>query len=407
MELQVIHVLLGKANPNRMNGVNKMVNSLAEHQSIIGKDVTVWGITKNPVHNYPRRIYKTKLFKDTGKFSRSIELTIAIELLANESVIFHLHGGFIPQFFLIAKLLVKHQISYVFTPHGAFNTVALQRSQFKKKIYIKLLEIYLVKHAKHLHLIGESEIAGTKRVFGDVPYQLIPNGQDSMPESSLPNSKNGNSIPVFGAVPDQLIANGQDSVAESSVPNSKNGNRVPIFGFIGRLDLHTKGLDTLLKGFAAQIHKTNKTSELWLIGDGPDKAKLEKLAQNLHIAKQMKFLGAQYGAEKDELLNQLDFLCLVSRNEGLPGVVLEAASAGIPAIVSRETNLESYIIKNNAGFVTENNTTEGVSAALIAATKCIEEKNNFRLGQNAIQMVKKDFNWSVIAKEHLFTYEIA
>jgi glycosyltransferase involved in cell wall biosynthesis len=375
MELQVIHVLLGKANPNRMNGVNKMVNSLAEHQSIIGKDVTVWGITKNPVHNYPRRIYKTKLFKDTGKFSGSTELRIAIELLANESVIFHLHGGFIPQFYLIAKLLVKHQISYVFTPHGAFNKVALQRSQFKKKIYVKLLEGYLVKHAKHVHLIGESEIAGTQEVFGDVPYQLIPNGQDS--------------------------------IAESSLSNSKNGNCVPIFGFIGRLDLHTKGLDTLLKGFAAQLHKTNKFSELWLIGDGPDKAKLEKLAQNLHIAKQMKFLGAQYGEKKYKLLNQLDFLCLVSRNEGLPGAVLEAASAGIPAIVSRETNLESYIIKNNAGFVTEDNTTEGVTAALIAATKCIEEKNNFRLGQNAIQMVKKDFNWSVIAKEHLFTYEIA
>ncbi|MFT5668546.1 MAG: glycosyltransferase involved in cell wall biosynthesis [Vicingaceae bacterium] len=375
MELQVIHVLLGKANPNRMNGVNKMVNSLAEHQSIIGKDVTVWGITKNPVHNYPRRIYKTKLFKDTGKFSGSTELRIAIELLANESVIFHLHGGFIPQFYLIAKLLVKHQISYVFTPHGAFNKVALQRSQFKKKIYVKLLEGYLVKHAKHVHLIGESEIAGTQEVFGDVPYQLIPNGQDS--------------------------------IAESSLSNSKNGNCVPIFGFIGRLDLHTKGLDTLLKGFAAQLHKTNKISELWLIGDGPDKAKLEKLAQNLHIAKQMKFLGAQYGEKKYKLLNQLDFLCLVSRNEGLPGAVLEAASAGIPAIVSRETNLESYIIKNNAGFVTEDNTTEGVTAALIAATKCIEEKNNFRLGQNAIQMVKKDFNWSVIAKEHLFTYEIA
>ncbi|MFT6200431.1 MAG: glycosyltransferase involved in cell wall biosynthesis [Vicingaceae bacterium] len=358
-----------------MNGVNKMVNSLAEHQSIIGKDVTVWGITKNPVHNYPRRIYKTKLFKDTGKFSGSTELRIAIELLANESVIFHLHGGFIPQFYLIAKLLVKHQISYVFTPHGAFNKVALQRSQFKKKIYVKLLEGYLVKHAKHVHLIGESEIAGTQEVFGDVPYQLIPNGQDS--------------------------------IAESSLSNSKNGNCVPIFGFIGRLDLHTKGLDTLLKGFAAQLHKTNKISELWLIGDGPDKAKLEKLAQNLHIAKQMKFLGAQYGEKKYKLLNQLDFLCLVSRNEGLPGAVLEAASAGIPAIVSRETNLESYIIKNNAGFVTEDNTTEGVTAALIAATKCIEEKNNFRLGQNAIQMVKKDFNWSVIAKEHLFTYEIA
>ena len=374
MELQVIHILLGKANPNRMNGVNKMVNSLAEHQAILGKDITIWGITKNPIHDYPQRTYKTKLFKDKGKLSVSIELRIAIELLADENVIFHLHGGFIPQFYPIAKLLVKHQISYVFTPHGAFNTVALQRSQFKKMIYVKLIESYLVKHAKHVHLIGESEITGTQEIFGVVPYQLIPNGQDSIAESSLPNSKNGNSIPVFG--------------------------------FIGRLDLHTKGLDTLLKGFAVMLHKANKTSELWLIGDGPDKAKLEKLAQNLHIAKHMKFLGAQYEAEKDELLNQLDFLCLVSRNEGLPGVVLEAASAGIPAIVSRETNLESYIIKNNAGFVTKDNTTEGVTAALMAAAECIEEKNNFQLGQNAIQMVKKYFNWSVIAKEHLFTYEI-
>ena len=374
MELQVIHILLGKANPNRMNGVNKMVNSLAEHQAILGKDITIWGITKNPIHDYPQRTYKTKLFKDKGKLSVSIELRIAIELLADENVIFHLHGGFIPQFYPIAKLLVKHQISYVFTPHGAFNTVALQRSQFKKMIYVKLIESYLVKHAKHVHLIGESEITGTQEIFGVVPYQLIPNGQDSIAESSLPNSKNGNSIPVFG--------------------------------FIGRLDSHTKGLDTLLKGFAVMLHKANKTSELWLIGDGPDKAKLEKLAQNLHIAKHMKFLGAQYEAEKDELLNQLDFLCLVSRNEGLPGVVLEAASAGIPAIVSRETNLESYIIKNNAGFVTKDNTTEGVTAALMAAAECIEEKNNFQLGQNAIQMVKKYFNWSVIAKEHLFTYEI-
>ena len=407
MELQVIHILLGKANPNRMNGVNKMVNSLAEHQAILGKDITIWGITKNLIHDYPQRTYKTKLFKDKGKLSVSIELRIAIELLADENVIFHLHGGFIPQFYPIAKLLVKHQVSYVFTPHGAFNTVAMQRSQFKKKIYIKLIESYLVKHAKHVHLIGESEITGTQEIFGVVPYQLIPNGQDSIVESSLLDSKNGNSIPVFGSVPFQLIKNGQDSIADTSLPNSKNGNSVPVFGFVGRLDMHTKGLDTLLKGFAALLSKTGKNSELWLIGDGLDKAKLEKLAQNLHIAKQMKFLGAQYGTEKDELVKQFDFLCLVSRNEGLPAVVLEAASAGIPAIVSKETNLESYIEKNNAGFVTEDNTINGVTAVLIAAIKCIKEKKNFQLGQNAIKMVRKDFNWSVIAKEHLFTYEIA
>jgi glycosyltransferase involved in cell wall biosynthesis len=96
---------------------------------------------------------------------------------------------------------------------------------------------------------------------------------------------------------------------------------------------------------------------------------------------------------------------LVSRNEGLPGVVLEAASVGIPSIVSKETNLESYILNNNAGFVAESNTTEGVATALMAATKCIQEKKNFQLGQNAVKMIQRDFDWFTIAKAHLFSYE--
>lgn len=373
MELQIIHVLLGKANPNRMNGVNKVVNSLAEHQALLGSDVTVWGVTKSPVHDYPSRSYKTRLFKDTGKFSISHELKVAIELLENEKVIFHFHGGFIPQFKPIAKLLVRHKIEYVFTPHGAYNTVALQRSKCKKKIYIKLLENYLVKHAKHLHLIGESEVAGTQKVFGEIPFELI--------------------------------ANGQASAGANPVLVSENGNRAPVFGFVGRLDLHTKGLDTLLSGFAQQLRRTNNSSELWLIGDGPDREKLEELAQNLDIGKQMKLWGVKYGTEKDELVKQFDFLCLVSRNEGLPGVVLEAASVGIPSIVSKETNLESYILNNNAGFVAESNTTEGVTTALMAASKCIQEKKNFQLGQNAVKMIQGDFDWFTIAKAHLFSYE--
>jgi glycosyltransferase involved in cell wall biosynthesis len=373
MELQIIHVLLGKANPNRMNGVNKVVNSLAEHQALLGSDVTVWGVTKSPVHDYPSRSYKTRLFKDTGKFSISHELKMAIELLENVKVIFHFHGGFIPQFKPIAKLLVRHKIEYVFTPHGAFNTVALQRSKYKKKVYIKLLENYLVKHAKHVHLIGQSEVAGTQKVFGEIRFELIANGQAST-----------------GANPVQV---------------SKNGNRAPVFGFVGRLDLHTKGLDTLLSGFAQQLRRTNNSSELWLIGNGPDREKLEELAQNLDIGKQMKLLGVKYGTEKDELVKQFDFLCLVSRNEGLPGVVLEAASAGIPSIVSKETNLETYILNNNAGFVAESNTIEGVTTALMAATKCIHEKKNFQLGRNAVKMIQRDFDWFTIAKAHLFSYE--
>ncbi len=373
MELQIIHIVLGKANPDRMNGVNKVVNSLAEHQVMLSRKVCVWGITKTLTHNYPPREYETILFKDIGKFKISPELKSSILLLKNKPVMFHFHGGFIPQFYFIAKLLVENNIPYVFTPHGAFNTVALQRSKWKKKVYIAILEKYVVKHAKHIHLIGESEIDGTRKIFGDVPHTLIPNGQHESCNKTLNPSKIWKTAPVFG--------------------------------FVGRLDLHTKGLDILLQGFAKYCHNTNKNSKLIFVGDGPDRAKLEKLAQKLGLSSQMEFLGAKYGREKDELVGQFDFLCLVSRNEGLPGVVLEAACQGIPAIVSKETNMGRFISVSNAGFVIPQNKASELTSAMKAAHKTMLNSTYQKLSQNAMDMVENNFNWFGIAGKHIRSYE--
>ena len=65
--MEIIHIILGKANPNRTNGVNKVVNSLATYQTKKGIKISVWGITKNPIHDYPERNYETILFKETSK----------------------------------------------------------------------------------------------------------------------------------------------------------------------------------------------------------------------------------------------------------------------------------------------------------------------------------------------------
>ena len=49
--MEIIHLILGKANPNRMNGVNKVVHELATTQVEKGISAEVWGITDNPVHD--------------------------------------------------------------------------------------------------------------------------------------------------------------------------------------------------------------------------------------------------------------------------------------------------------------------------------------------------------------------
>lgn len=370
MENHIIHIVLGKANPNRMNGVNKVVNSLAENQSLLGYKVSVWGITKNMIHNYPSRSYETRIFQDVGKFNLSVALKQAIKYM-DGNVIFHLHGGFIPQLYRVSKLLKKRRLAYVFTPHGAYNSVALKRSKLKKRLYIQLFEKALVKNAKAIHLIGESEIIGTTKVFNEVPHQLIPNGQNK---------------------------------ATIMEENSTIGNPVPVFGFVGRLDKHTKGLDLLLNGFAKFIEKTGGAGHLWLIGDGPDRTELEAMARDLKIEGHMKFLGAKYGEEKNELISQMDYLCLTSRNEGLPGVVLEAAAFGTPAIVSKETNMGKYVNASKAGFVLEENKADDIAMALVKAEASTKSGKIMAQGTAAKKMIEEIFNWEKIARQHLEFY---
>ena len=136
--MEIIHLVLGKANPNRMNGVNKVAHALATAQKKLGAKVTLWGITSDQSHNYPDRNYHTMLFnKPKNKFSIPKEMEQAIYELP-EGVVFHIHGAFITYFYAIVKMLVRLDIPYVYQPHGAFNMAALKRN-FLLKFFSEIL----------------------------------------------------------------------------------------------------------------------------------------------------------------------------------------------------------------------------------------------------------------------------
>jgi len=363
--MEIIHVILGKANPNRTNGVNKVVNSLATYQTKKGVKISVWGITKNPIHDYPERIYETILFKETSKIFLPKGIKEAVHS-KGQSTVFHFHGGFLPQFILITRLILKQGLSYVFTPHGSYNTIAMKRSHWKKKMYISLFEKELVENAKALHFIGKTEIEGAEELFQLKNYYLVPNGQNTSELEILTEFKKENSFPIFG--------------------------------FCGRLDVETKGLDLLLKGFTEYLDISHKKGELWLIGDGKDKELLVSLAKNLNITNKIKFLGSLYGKEKIEKMIQLDYLILTSRNEGLPGVVLEASVLGVPCIVSKETNMGEYITQNEAGICLEQNTVATIALAMQTASNWKTIGRIKRVSKNAKQMIEKQFNWNTIVQ---------
>jgi glycosyltransferase involved in cell wall biosynthesis len=357
--MEIIHIVLGKANPERMNGVNKVVSQLAEKQTEFGEKVAVWGITKDLVKNYGERNFETQLFlKKSNPFAFSKELKEAI-VSKKGKAIFHFHGGWIPVFYSLSKLLNNQKIAFVFTPHGAYNSIAMKRSYWSKKFYFFFFEKRLLQKAFKIHCIGKSEVNGLDKILKNSKSVLLPYGFESNKEIEI-----------------------QDST-----------NPEIVFGFIGRLDIYTKGLDTLLKAFQ-RFHRKQPEAKLWIIGDSNEKPILEKLIKDKLLDKNVVLYGSKFGKEKDDLLQQMDVFVHPSRNEGLPLSVIEAASFGKPCIVTDATNIGNLVAKNNAGVTIYRQSSKELELAM--NTLFVNWKNTVLFSEmqhNAIKMIKENYNW--------------
>jgi len=149
----------------------------------------------------------------------------------------------------------------------------------------------------------------------------------------------------------------QQGVDRDSLRRSFNlpqGARV--ITFIGRLD-EQKGLDLLLEATAGV-----EGVEVWLVGDGPVRAELQRLATKLGIDDRVKFWGYQVQIER--YLYASDIFVLPSRYEGMPIVLLEALAAGIPCVVSRVGDNDLVVEDGKHGLVVPPNDATALAKAL-------------------------------------------
>lgn len=107
--------------------------------------------------------------------------------------------------------------------------------------------------------------------------------------------------------------------------------RTPLVLFIGRLDPF-KGADILLKAFAG-LRPDSPEWSLEIIGDGPQREVLEKLARDLGIASKVKFIGIV--KDLRTFYSRASLFVLPSLYEGFPNVLLEAMANGLAVIASQ------------------------------------------------------------------------
>ena len=148
--------------------------------------------------------------------------------------------------------------------------------------------------------------------------------------------------------PVQVIPNGVDTEFFTPPPSkpARNNNVLRIL-FVGRFR-QQKNLPFLFRQLA---HLPPTTFELHLVGDGPEKQRLEGLARKLAIASATTWHGWISPAALPQIYQSADCLVNPSLYEGMSNVVLEAMACGVPVIASRVPGNDELVLDGDTGFL--------------------------------------------------------
>ena len=148
-----------------------------------------------------------------------------------------------------------------------------------------------------------------------------------------------------------LIPNGLDlwrfrpdgRVAALAVPGAG-----PIIGTVAALRPE-KSLDRLLRA-CALVRQGGTAFRLVVVGDGPERPRLQAMAEQLGLAGQVLFLG--HVAQPAELYRAFDLFALSSSTEQMPFSVLEAMASGLAVVSTDVGDVAAMLAPDNRPFVT-------------------------------------------------------
>jgi len=198
-----------------------------------------------------------------------------------------------------------------------------------------------------------------------------------------------------------LVRNGIDLAADSCIGDLDSKRRYlnlepddVLFITVGRL-AKIKNYALLLKALALAAGQVPNV-KLALIGDGPERTKLEQDAQGLGLADRVYFLGER--SDVREWLDVAHGFVLPSLYEGISIALLEAMAAGLPAIATNVGGNPEVIIEGENGLLVESGDYESLSRALIKiASDMILRK---RMGRAARERAESEFELKQVVRRY-------
>jgi glycosyltransferase involved in cell wall biosynthesis len=170
----------------------------------------------------------------------------------------------------------------------------------------------------------------------------------------------------------------------NSVPPAPNTGTAdlsgPMFVAVGRLH-HQKGYDVLIKALA-QLPPDLDDWSLMILGGGPLEHELKSLARQQGVGQRIHWLGVTDDPYPYYRAGQI--FVLASRHEGMPNVVLEAASTGLASIVTDACAGALDIVKDQtSGLVVPAEDPEALAAAMTRLARDPDLRSRFARAADA------------------------
>ncbi len=159
-----------------------------------------------------------------------------------------------------------------------------------------------------------------------------------------------------------------------------NGERIVVHASNFR---KIKRVDDVVRIFAEVVKQV--PAKLLFVGDGPERPETEKLARDLGVAEQVRFVGKQEQIE--EILAVADLFLLPSEYESFGLAALEAMASGVPLVSSNAGGLPEINVPGETGYMREVGDVAGMAEDAVSILK--DDKVLARFRKNAFEAAQR------------------
>ncbi len=171
-----------------------------------------------------------------------------------------------------------------------------------------------------------------------------------------------------------------------------------IVGLIGRLS-REKGVDIFLRA-VARVLVEFPGAKFVVVGEGPDKDKLEQLVDELKIRESVSMLGRR--DDMPSVYASLDVMVSASRQEGLPIAILEGMASSLPLVAAGVGEVPTVVMDGRTGVLVPAEDPDSLAAKIVELLR--DRAMREGLGAAARRRVEEEYSAARMTNDYLCVY---